>query len=156
MSSVRIPGIAYRLLAEVRRGLQTSKQGGMFLDSYELWRARRPLGAWDRGAAPEAMELLGKGNGKLYANGAGGPRTTDVVISLESAYRFRAHRSITDPLRRDGYGEPETAGCYLVVNRARLFVLDMVKPEDIDDLLVDCYLSELIGKPVPPLPEGAP
>ena len=115
-------------------------------DAYDCWRVNRPAG-WADSTAIEAQELIESGSGKLYANGGGGPQSGEIVISIESPYRFR---TVSDSLI--------SAGHLLVLSGVqpdkptRLFRVDLAKRESVDDELMDVYLSELFSTP---LPEGA-
>lgn len=118
-------------------------------DVFEVFRVKRPASGWDSGSTTEGLTLEYSGVGKLYANGAGGPIASEDVIFPESPYRLRTVASILDGFRVDGMSTPDLSGCQVVVNGSRLFVIDSIKPEDVDDYLVDIYLTELIGKPLP-------
>lgn len=109
-------------------------------DTYVCWTVNRPAG-WADGAAVEAEAVVGTGVGKLYANGAGRPQAGDLVIHLESPYRFR---TLTTNVIESGN--------LLVLNGERLFRVDVAKPEDINDQLVDVYMTELFSTPIPEVP----
>lgn len=111
-------------------------------DAYDCWKVNRPAG-WADGTGAEAQEKIESGAGKLYANGAGGPQSGDLVISIESPYRFR---TLADAAIESGH--------LLVLNGQRLFRVDVAKRENVDDELMDVYLTELFSTPMPvALPE---
>lgn len=110
-------------------------------DAYACWTVNRSAG-WADGAGVEAQELVETGTGKLYANGAGGPQSGEMVIHVESPYRFRTVAT----------AQIET-GNLLVLNGDRLFRVDVAKREHVDDELMDVYLTELFSTP---LPTGGP
>lgn len=138
-----------RLRKRLRLAAQQTKAANDFHDMFEIWTADRPIGTWDSGAVLESLTLKTSGDGKLYAEGSGGPISSESMIVLESAYRFRMRTSVLDSFKEDGKGIPDISGSVLVVNRSRMFVIDNAKPEDQDDYLMDIYLTELIGKPIP-------
>lgn len=129
------PNTAAKLKHLRQRGFETVR---MFHDdAYACWVVNRPAG-WVDGDALEAQQLVASGVGKLYANGKGGPQAGDMVIHLESPYRFRTLAS-----------DPIEAGNLLVLNASRVFRVDVVKPEDVDDQLMDVYLTEMFTTPIP-------
>ena len=111
-------------------------------DAYACWTVNRSAG-WADNTAVEAQAAVETGYGKLYANGKGGPQSGEMVIHLESPYRFRALATANI-----------VSGNLLVINTDRLFRVDIVKPEDTDDLLMDVYLTELFNTPIPEVPSA--
>lgn len=110
-------------------------------DAYVCWAVNRGAG-WVDGDTVETQSVVESGFGKLYANGKGGPQTGEMVIHLESPYRFRTVTST--------YIE---SGNLLVLNGERFFRVDIGKPEDKDDELVDIYLTEMFTMQIPTIPE---
>lgn len=110
-------------------------------DTYTCWTVNRSAG-WADSTSVEAQEKTSSGAGKLYASGVGGPQSGEMVVYLESPYRFRTLAT----------AEIET-GNLLVINGDRLFRVDIAKREHVDDQLMDVYLTELFTTP---MPEGAP
>lgn len=106
-------------------------------DAYTSWKVNRPAG-WTDGGSVEAQQSLESGYGKLYANGKGGPQSGEMVIHLESPYRFRVLTTANI-----------SAGNLLVINGDRLFRVDVTKPEHEGDVLMDVYLTELFSTPKP-------
>lgn len=106
-------------------------------DTYDCWTVNRDAG-WADSTAVEAQTIVESGTGKLYANGAGGPQSGEMVITVESPYRFRTLAT----------AEIET-GHLLVINGTRLFRVDVAKREDVADELMDVYLTELFTTPMP-------
>lgn len=106
-------------------------------DTYECWKVSRPEG-WVDDEHVEADIILESGFGKLYANGKGGPQTGEMVIHLESPYRFRT--LTTADIQ---------SGNLMVINGSRVFRVDITKPEHDGDVLMDVYLTELFNTPVP-------
>lgn len=109
-------------------------------DAYACWTVNRSAG-WADSTSIEAQAIVESGLGKLYANGKGGPQSGEMVIHLESPYRFRTLTTANIH-----------AGNLLVINEDRLFRVDITKPEDTDDLLMDVYLTELFSTPKPEVP----
>lgn len=145
-----------RLRKKLRRGAQETKSAHDFMDGFEIWKPSRPANQWDNGTSVETLALLTSNTGKLYANGPGGPMTNEDVVFVESAYRFRTYTSVVEGFHAPGDGTPDVTGMFLVVNRSRIFVIDNAKPEDDEDWLIDLYLTEMVGKPIPKLPEVEP
>ncbi len=129
-----------RVFTESIQQLQQDIHREWHRDVYECWTVNRGAG-WPDSTQVEALEVVETGTGKLYANGAGRPQAGDLVINLESPYRFRT--VATTGIR---------SGHLLVINGTRLFRVDVVKPEAADDLLVDIYLTELFSTQMPEVP----
>lgn len=129
-----------RVFTESIQQLQRDIHREWHRDTYVCWAVNRPAG-WQDGATVEAQEVVETGTGKLYANGAGRPQASDLVISLESPYRFRT--LTTSRIK---------SGNLLVINDTRLFRVDIAKPEDAGDQLVDVYLTELFSTRMPEVP----
>lgn len=138
--------------------LKTIRQDGfetvrMFHDdTYTCWTVNRPAG-WADSTSVEAQAPVETGTGKLYAQGVGRPQTAEMVVALESGYRFRtlawwAHPDFPE-LSVDTAIAP---GTLLVINGDRRFRVDDVKREDVDDRLMDAYLTELFQTPMPEVP----
>ncbi len=124
-----------RLKVTRQRGFETVQR--FWDDHYECWTVNRPAG-WEDGAGVESQKRIGGGAGKLYEQGAGGPQSGEQVIHIESPYRLRTMAvSLID------------TGHLLVINGARLFRVDVVKPESDDDPLMNVYLTELFNTPMP-------
>lgn len=131
--------MAARIKALDQRGFDTDE---LFMDdTYECWTVNRPAG-WADGAAVEAQRRTVSGLGRLSANGAGGPQAGELVIHVESPYRFQVHATA-----------PIESGNLLVINGTRLFRVDVVKRGDIKARFMDVYLTELFSTP---MPEEAP
>lgn len=106
-------------------------------DEYVCWTVNRPAG-WSDGQGVEAEQVVETGTGKLYANGAGRPQSGDLVIHIESPYRFRTLTTTAI-----------ASGNLLVLNGERLFRVDVAKPEHVNDQLVNVYMTELFSTPMP-------
>lgn len=125
-----------------------------YADEYDCWRVNRGPG-WADSTAVEATERIGHGMGDLIPQGPGGPQASEMVISLESPYRFNTlafDPETNDPVRiESGHllairghadnGQSETG--------QRLFRVDLVKRGRDTDLLMDVYLTELFSTPMP-------
>jgi hypothetical protein len=109
-------------------------------DAYQCWRVNRPAG-WKDSTDVEAQALVESGTGRLKANGAGGPQTGEMVITIESPYRFT---TLADAAIETGH--------LLVINGQRLFRVDLPKRAGETDLLMQVYVTELFQTP---MPEGA-
>lgn len=133
-------GNAARLRKRLRRAAQETKANNDFMDAYACWTVNRSSG-WADGNGVEAQSILETGFGKIYANGAGGPQGGDMVVHLESPYRFRTHTTANIE-----------SGNLLVINGDRLFRVDVGKPEDAEDHLMDVYLTEMFSTPMPEVP----
>lgn len=126
--------------------LKTIRQDGfetvrMFHDdTYTCWTVNRPAG-WADSTSVEAQATVETGTGKLYAQGVGRPQTAEMVVALESGYRFRTLAT-----------SAIAPGTLLVINGDRRFRVDDVKREDVDDRLMDAYLTELVQTPMPEVP----
>lgn len=105
-------------------------------DQYECWRVNRGE-SWADSTAVEAQERVETGRGKLYTNGIGGPQGGDMVIHVESPYRLRT------------VSESGIETGHLLVIGDRRFRVDVTKRADIDDRLMDVYLTELFSTPFP-------
>ena len=120
--------------------LQQAAHDALHRDTYTCWTVNRSTG-WEDGESVEAKAVVESGTGKLRANGIGGPRATEMVISLESPYVFRTLASAAI-----------APGNLLVINATRLFRVDTTKPEHSDDLLMDVGVTELFTTPMPEVP----
>ncbi len=115
-------------------------------DAYDCWRVNRAAG-WADSTSVEAQELIESGAGKLYANGQGGPQVGEGMIALDSPYRFRTEASClidTGHLLVLSGVQPDKP--------TRCFRVDVAKREDVNDVLMDVYLTELFTTPVPGTP----
>lgn len=113
-------------------------------DSYACWKVDRESG-WPDGTQVETDKASGSGTGKLYANGSGGPQSSEMVVFVDSPYRFRtlvtAGIDIGDLMVIQVGDEPS--------GKKRLFRVDVTKPAGIDAVLMDVYLTELFSTPLP-------
>lgn len=124
------------------RQLQVDVHREWHKDEYVCWTVNRPVG-WADGSTVEALAVVDRGRGMLRANGKGGPESREIIVHLESPYRLQtvAEASIQ-------------SGNLIVLNGERVFRVDVGKPEDHEDLLMDVYLTELFVTPKPADPGG--
>lgn len=130
----------FATLREALPAIQQAVHDELHTDTYECWTVNRPAG-WADSTSVEAQAVVASGTGKLYANGIGGPQTSEMVVSIESPFRFRT--AATDAI---------APGHLLVINGNRLFRVDNPKPEYGDDLLMDVGVTELFRTPMPEVP----
>ena len=141
METPLFPDRTTRKLKRIRqRGFATIRT--FHDDIYVAWRLDRPANTWDTGTEEERWSVLEEGTGKLYANGGSSDQSDGEVIFLLSPYRFRTLATTTI-----------AAGDRLVINGTRVFLVDDVKREDIDDRLADVYLQERATDEIPTEPE---
>lgn len=118
-------------------GLQQDIHLHLHRDQFCCWEVDRPHG-WQDSTSIEGQRITCYGWGKLYPNGVGGPAGGDMVIHVESPYRFRAQA--VDPIE---------TGNLLVLNGSRLFRVDTTKVGEGESVLMDVYLTELFLTPMP-------
>ena len=140
MKRVLKPRVAASFTQTIQQ-LQQDVHEGWHHDTFDVWTVNRSAG-WADGAGVEAQVKVASDVGRLYANGAGGPQAGEMVINIESPYLLRTVASA-----------PIESGHLLVINGTRLFRVDVAKPEGVDNLLMDVYLTELFSTP---MPEEAP
>lgn len=129
-----------KIFTDSIRTLQDDIHREWHTDTFDCWTVNRPAG-WSDSDSVEVKTKKGNGRGKLYANGAGRPQGSEMVIHLESPYRFR---TVSDA--------PIESGNLLVINGERVFRVDVAKPEHAEDVLMDVYVSELFSTPNPEVP----
>lgn len=129
------PSTVSRLKNLRARGFATIRE--FHDDAYTVWKLNRASN-WEDGTSVDGATSIESGTGKLYSNGAGRPQGVEGMIHLESPYRFRCLATAQIE-----------SGNLLVLNGARLFRVDIGKPEDVDDDLMDVFLSELFNTPMP-------
>lgn len=129
----------------LRRHAQVTKHLRYLDDSYVLLRLTRDAETWDAGDSDERYTAIATGRCKVYANGVGGPRMTDVIYP-ESPYRVRL---LADEFVDAEGTLPDLTGTKLIVNQSRVFIVDDLKVDDDDDLLADLYVHERPGKKPP-------
>lgn len=117
--------------------LQADIHARLYTDAYQCWTVNRPAG-WKDSTDVEAQALVESGTGRLKANGAGGPQTGEMVITIESPYRFT---TLADAAIETGH--------LLVINGQRLFRVDLPKRAGETDLLMQVYVTELFQTPMP-------
>lgn len=133
-------GNSARMRKKLRRAAQDTKAAHDFMDVYVCWTVDRSDGWADRDSI-EAQAIVEEGTGKIHENGKGGPQSGELVIHLESPYRLQTVATTAIE-----------SGNLLVLNEKRLFRVDIGKPEDAEDQLVDVYLTELFSTPMPEVP----
>lgn len=104
-------------------------------DPYDCWQVNRDAN-WPDSTSVEGQALVESGYGRLYTNGVGGPQGSEMVIHIESPYRFRT------------VAESGIETGHLLVIGNRRFRVDVVKRRG-DDVLMDVYLTELFSTPLP-------
>lgn len=119
------------IFRDTLRQLQEDVHTELHTDAYAVWRVSRG-GTWVSDISAEARSLVEIGTGKLYENGAGGPQAGEMVIHVESPYRFRtlATADIED-------------GDWIVLNEDRVFAVDVGKRESVSDVLMNVYMAEI-------------
>ena len=133
-----------------RRGFATARR--FHDDTFTIWTKHRPEsedGSWNAGTADELWAKGTEGTGKLYENGSGGPQMGEGMIFPDSPYRFRTLTSDFADYAEDGKSAADLSHLWLVINTTRLFTVDVVKIEDVDDLLATVYIREVFGAPLP-------
>lgn len=139
--SERTAAMTKRLRAQA----QLTKHQRYLDQTYVLYRLARETATWDIGLSDERHDVVVSGKCKLYSNGVGGPRLGDVIYP-ESPYRLRVLAS--EVVNVDG-SVPNVLGLIMVVDGARVFVVDDIKIDDADDLLADVFMSERPGADLP-------
>ena len=127
------------------RGLRTSGlqelQDKFSMDtfaSFALDREDSGADTWDNGKKGEAWIQVATGEGKLSANGEGGPTIGEGLIYMQAPYVFR-----TD------LASGIVANQRLVINGSRLFKVEAAPIEDSEKPIIRAYLAEIFGVPLP-------